>query len=152
MEVLDAGSGARYLHLIQINAGGAETGFLEREQPSKYDKGQVMLHRDRTGPMSVVPLLMLLAAPAASAETAVQRGQVIARGLCSQCHAIGRTDESKHPAAPRFRILDTQTDLSKLSQRIREGLLTGHEDMPMFRFNRADADAMVAYIRSVQSP
>jgi mono/diheme cytochrome c family protein len=39
-----------------------------------------------------------------------------------------------------------------LDQRIREGLLTGHEDMPMFRFGRNDADAMVAYIRSIQVP
>jgi len=40
--------------------------------------------------------------------------------------------------------------LSKLARRIQEGLLAGHEDMPMFRFDRDDADAMVAYIRSVQ--
>jgi hypothetical protein len=31
-------------------------------------------------------------------------------------------------------------------------LLTGHEDMPMFRFDRDDADAMAAYIRSIQGP
>jgi mono/diheme cytochrome c family protein len=86
------------------------------------------------------------------AETAQQRGKVIAQGLCSRCHAIETTGESPHPAAPRFRSLDAQTDLSKLAQRIRGGLLTGHEDMPMFRFDRDDADAMAAYIRSIQGP
>jgi mono/diheme cytochrome c family protein len=85
-------------------------------------------------------------------ETPGQRGEVIANGLCSQCHAIGRAGASQHPAAPRFRSLDNQTDLSKLARRIREGLLTGHEDMPMFRFDRDDADAIVAYIRSIQGP
>jgi mono/diheme cytochrome c family protein len=70
--------------------------------------------------------------------------------MCGGCHAIGRTGDSAHPAAPRFRSLDNRTDLSKLAQRLRGGLLTGHEDMPMFRFNREDADAMVAYMRSVQ--
>jgi hypothetical protein len=60
----------------------------------------------------------------------------------------GVTGESKHPAAPRFRRLDDQTNLSKLSNRIREG----HEGMPLFRFDRDDADAMVIYIRSIQSP
>jgi len=100
-----------------------------------------------------LPLVLALAMPSfASAETLQERGLVIARGLCSPCHAIGRTDDSPHPAAPRFRVLDRQTDLSKLAQRIREGLLTGHEDMPMFRFDRNDADAMVAYIRSIQVP
>ena len=84
------------------------------------------------------------------AETVQQRGKVIAQGLCSRCHAIEIGGDSPHPAAPRFRFLEARTDLSKLARRIREGLLTGHEDMPMFRFDRDDADAMVAYIRSIQ--
>ena len=67
------------------------------------------------------------------------------KGLCSRCHAIETTGDSPHPAAPRFRSLEARTDLSKLARRIRGGLLTGHEDMPMFRFDRDDADAMVAY-------
>jgi cytochrome c len=81
-----------------------------------------------------------------------QRGEAIARERCSSCHAIGRTGDSPHPAAPRFRSLDNRTDLSQLSQRLRQGLITGHQDMPMLRFNRDDADAMVAYMRSVQAP
>jgi mono/diheme cytochrome c family protein len=85
-------------------------------------------------------------------QTLQQRGEIIARGMCSACHAVGRTGDSPHPAAPRFRSLDNQTDLSKLAQRIREGLLTGHADMPMYRFRNQDADAMVAYIRSIQGP
>lgn len=103
--------------------------------------------------IAIVASFMLMTGPATVwAETPVQRGEVIARGLCSPCHAIGRSGESKNPAAPRFRILDNQTDLSKLARRIREGIITGHEDMPLFRFNNDDADAMVAYIRSVQGP
>jgi mono/diheme cytochrome c family protein len=102
---------------------------------------------------SVATLLFLAPVhPSFSAETPQQRGEEIAHGLCSRCHAIGREGDSPFPAAPRFRMLDNQTDLSKLSRRIREGLLTGHEDMPMFRFGRDDADAMVAYIRSIQGP
>ena len=101
---------------------------------------------------TAITLLLMFPAPTGQAEALQQRGEIIARGLCSQCHAIGSTGDSPHPAAPRFRVLDNQTDLSKLSQRIREGLLTGHEDMPLFRFDRNDADAMVAYIRSVQGP
>lgn len=97
-------------------------------------------------------LLMSQVSGACQAETAQQRGKVIAQGLCSRCHAIETTGESPHPAAPRFRSLDARTDLSKLAQRIRGGLLTGHEDMPMFRFDGDDADAMVAYIRSIQGP
>ena len=97
-------------------------------------------------------LLTSQVAGACQAETAQQRGKVIAQGLCSRCHAIESIGDSPLPAAPRFRSLDVRTDLSKLAGRIRGGLLTGHEDMPMFRFDRDDADAMVAYIRSIQAP
>jgi cytochrome c len=110
--------------------------------------------RRRADPSAIaatVILAMLWTGPAL-AETPQQPGEVIARGLCSPCHAIDATGESKLPAAPRFRSLDIRTDLSKLAQRIREGLMTGHEDMPVFRSGRDDADAMVAYIRSIQGP
>jgi cytochrome c len=97
-------------------------------------------------------LLLVSGVPLCHAQTLQQRGEVIARGMCSGCHAVGRTGESPHPAAPRFRVLENQTDLSKLARRLREVLLTGHEDMPMFRFNGRDADAVVAYIRTIQGP
>lgn len=100
----------------------------------------------------VLSLLTALGLSASQAETLQERGKVIAHGLCERCHAIGPTGDSPHSAAPRFRFLDNQIDLSKLAQRIREGLLAGHEDMPMFRFDRDDADAMVAYMRSIQRP
>jgi len=81
-----------------------------------------------------------------------QRGRVLARGLCGGCHATGKTGESPHVAAPRFRTLDRQLDLDKFPQRLREGLLGTHRDMPMFRFSRDDADALVAYLRTLQGP
>lgn len=99
----------------------------------------------------LLPAMLALPSPA-RAETPQQRGAAIADGLCSRCHSIGRTGDSPHAAAPRFRSLDSRTDLSKLARRIREGLLTGHDDMPMFRFDADDANAMVAYIRSIQGP
>jgi cytochrome c len=83
-------------------------------------------------------------------ETLQQRGQQLAQRLCGECHAIGRTGASPLPAAPRFRALDNRVDLSQLPDRIQEGLLSGHQDMPMFRFSRDDADAIVAYMRSIQ--
>lgn len=105
-----------------------------------------------THALARLSLFATLVSSACQAETLQQRGEVLARGLCSPCHAIGNIGDSPHPAAPRFRSLDNRTDLSKLAQRIRGGLMTGHEDMPTFRFDRDDADAMVAYIRSVQGP
>ena len=81
-----------------------------------------------------------------------QRGQVLARGMCGGCHATGKTGESPHISAPHFRELDQQLDLDKFTRRLREGLLGTHRDMPMFRFSRDDADALVAYLRTIQGP
>jgi hypothetical protein len=35
---------------------------------------------------------------------------------------------------------------------LREGLMAGHRDMPMFRFSREDARDFVMYLRSIQAP
>ena len=89
---------------------------------------------------------------AAALSALQQRGRVLARGLCGGCHSTAKTDESPHIAAPPFRQLDRQIDLDKFSRRLREGLLGTHRDMPMFRFSRDDADALVAYLRTLQGP
>jgi len=104
--------------------------------------------------MIVIGLLasQLAAAVAPAAESFQQRGQLIAERMCAACHAIGRTGGSPHAAAPPFRILQDRIDIGQLAQRLRDGLLTGHDDMPMFRFDRVSADAITAYIRSVQAP
>ena len=101
------------------------------------------MRKSRITTFVAVAFLTFQAASICQAETPQQRGGVIASGLCSRCHAVEIIGNSPLPAAPRFRSLDNRTDLSKLARRIREGLLTGHEDMPMFRFDRNDADAMV---------
>lgn len=95
--------------------------------------------------------VMAATQPLFATELQQLHGKELAQRLCSQCHSIGRTDASPLPAAPRFRALDDRIDLSQLPDRIQAGLLSGHEDMPMFRFSHGDADAIVAYIRSIQS-
>ena len=97
-------------------------------------------------------LFALIGANAYAAGTLEKRGKARAQTLCASCHAISATGNSPNPAAPAFRMLGDQMDLSELARRLRRGLLTGHDDMPMFRFKRDDADAMAAYIRSIQGP
>jgi len=43
-------------------------------------------------------------------------------------------------------------DLDSFTARLREGLISGHPDMPMFRFTREDARALTAYLRAIQGP
>lgn len=134
--------------------------FLMKVRTLASGNGFLSVH-DRSCGLQKLRAVMLIAllstvisvACAAEALTPLQqRGKVLARGMCSGCHAVEITGVSSHPSAPRFASLDNRTDLSKLARRLREGLLTGHEDMPTFRFDREDADAMVAYMRSIQGP
>jgi len=81
-----------------------------------------------------------------------QRGQSLAEAMCGGCHAIGSAGASPHASAPPFRRLGNVIDLDAFMERLREGLMSGHPDMPAFRFTREDARALVAYVRTVQGP
>ena len=101
-------------------------------------------------------LLLLVATSAALAEGSPspleQRGRVLAESMCSQCHAVGKSGGSPHAGAPAFRALDRRVDLDSFMERLREGLMVGHPDMPTFRFTREDARAFLLYLRSIQAP
>ncbi len=81
-----------------------------------------------------------------------QRGRALAERMCSDCHAIGPRGQSPHAGAPAFRAIDRRVDLDSFMDRLREGLMVGHPDMPTFRFSREDARAFVLYLRSIQAP
>jgi cytochrome c len=102
-------------------------------------------------------LLLLAATSVASAEDMSpspleQRGRALAERMCSQCHAIGKSGQSPHVGAPVFRALDRRVDLDSFMERLSEGLMVGHPDMPTFRFTREDARAFLLYLRSIQAP
>ena len=94
--------------------------------------------------------LVLGCAEAGALTGRQQRGHARVEKMCAQCHAVGRSGESPHAGAPPFRTLDRRVDLDALESRLREGLASTHPDMPMFRFSREDAKAVVAYLRSIQ--
>src|SRR5215467_8378944 len=102
-------------------------------------------------------LLLLLATSSSSAEDMSsrpleQRGRALAERMCAQCHAIGKSGQSPHAGAPAIRALDRRVDLDSFMERLREGLMVGHPDMPTFRFTREDARAFLLYLRSIQAP
>ena len=93
----------------------------------------------------------LLAAPA-SAQAPTLRGRALAQKMCAECHALERSGKSPVATAPAFRDLPKRLDLDTFSDRLREGLISGHEAMPRFTFKREDAEAFVAYLRSIEAP
>ena len=105
----------------------------------------------------LVVIFLLLATSSSLAQerkasSLEERGRALAERMCSACHAVGKSGESPHVGAPPFRALDRRVELDSFTERLREGLTSGHPDMPTFRFTREDARALLMYLRSIQVP
>jgi len=102
----------------------------------------------------VLALCMVFTVSAACAEDAavLKRGETLLATECSRCHATGRTGESRHPQAPLFRTLAKRYPIESLEEALGEGLISGHPDMPEFKFEGDDVGAIIAYLKSIQAP
>jgi cytochrome c len=101
--------------------------------------------------LSVV--LVLISAGAALPQdkpTLERRGEELLTKNCSRCHAVGRAGDSTHPEAPLFRTLGQRYPIEVLAEALAEGLSSGHPDMPEFRFEIDDVNAILAYLESIQ--
>ena len=97
-------------------------------------------------------LCMIFAASMAFGQDAdaLKRGEALLASECSRCHATGRTGESRHPQAPSFRTLSKRYPIESLEEALGEGLISGHPDMPEFKFESDDVGAIIAYLNSIQ--
>jgi len=103
--------------------------------------------------------LLLLAAAAlftansAFAESAdrLARGHLLVQRYCAGCHAVNREGESPNAAAPPFRDLHQRYAVDNLAEALAEGILVGHPAMPEMRFPPDDVQAILAYLKSVQT-
>ena len=63
---------------------------------------------------------------------------------------MGRSDESPRAGAPAFRDLSQRYEVEALGEALAEGILTGHPEMPEFRFAPHEVDAILRYLQSLQ--
>lgn len=89
--------------------------------------------------------------PAAAAQN-VKQGETLLARDCGRCHAIGRTGDSAHKLAPAFRALAKRYPIESLEEALGEGIMSGHPDMPEFKFDADDVGAIIAYLKSIQQP
>jgi mono/diheme cytochrome c family protein len=103
---------------------------------------------------SLVALELLLAPLPAKTEDvlspAAQRGLIIMRTTCSRCHAIGKIGDSPLPIAPPFRTLHQRYPVEGLQEPLAEGIVTGHPNMPEFRFDPGQVGDIIAYLKSLE--
>ena len=100
------------------------------------------------GALSLLPAFG--AAPALAWDRQVERGRTLARTECARCHAIGRTGASPLRQATPFRALHERYPVEGLAEALTEGIRTGHPAMPEFRFDPDQAEALIAYLKSLE--
>jgi cytochrome c len=99
--------------------------------------------------LTIIALLTLVSLPA-QAQDVSRQGRALLKEFCGECHAIGSRDRSRQATALPFRHLGRKFDLDEFPRMLRRGMLSGHPDMPEFKFKSEDARAAVVYLRSIQ--
>src|SRR5688572_12311911 len=84
-------------------------------------------------------------------ESLANDGRAIAEAQCSACHAVGEYGESPVAAAPTFRTALSRYRADVLEEELINGIRVAHP-MPDFQFNPQGADALIAYLRTIQEP
>lgn len=105
-----------------------------------------------TRAVSLAAAIVLLAAIAPATAQDVKQGETLLARDCGRCHAVGRTGDSAHKFAPAFRSLGKRYPIESLEEALGEGVMSGHPDMPEFKFEAADVGAIIAYLKSIQQP
>lgn len=100
---------------------------------------------------AAIAFAAVFTAPAiAQEQTMLERGRAIAETSCATCHAVERSGESPHREAPALREIANRYSLDSLEEAFGEGIHVGHADMPEFRFEPDEIQALIFYLGSIQ--
>jgi len=80
----------------------------------------------------------------------LKHGEELLVKNCASCHAVGRNGESANKLAPPFRTLGQRYPVESLEESLGEGIMSGHPDMPEFKFDAKDVGAIIVYLKSIQ--
>ena len=98
-----------------------------------------------------VSLCFAAVAPvAAQTPPDVQRGRVLVRTYCAQCHSIDRVGPSPLSIAPPLRDLHRRYPVESLEEAFAEGISTGHPSMPQFRLEPYEINDLIAFLKSLE--
>lgn len=118
------------------------------DQVGEQEKGKTM-KPFRAGFATI--LCFFVAQPgAAQTPPDVQRGLVLAKTHCAQCHSIDKVGPSPLSIAPPFRDLHKRYPIESLEEAFAEGISTGHPSMPQFRFEPDQIGNLIAFLKSLE--
>ncbi len=103
-------------------------------------------------PVMLAALLALASVRSAAADDDTKRGETLLTRDCSRCHAVGRTGASPLKEAPEFRTLGKRYPIESLEEALGEGIMSGHPDMPEFKYDADDVGGIIAYLKAIQQP
>jgi mono/diheme cytochrome c family protein len=104
------------------------------------------------GVMTVTACASLRESKPTTSGADIRAGRVLSERYCAQCHAIGLTGDSPHPAAPRFRNLSERYPIDSLATRFAARISTHHPDMPQWQFDPDQDRQMISFLKSIQRP
>ena len=116
-------------------------------------RSMTLLPLSLAGTAAVAALLAFPPAPANSDQVlspSAQRGRVLLRANCAQCHSIDKVTESPLKIAPPFRTLHLRYPVEDLEEPLAEGIITGHPTMPEYRFDPGQVGDIIAYLKSLE--
>ena len=87
--------------------------------------------------------------PDAAKARVIAEGRRIAQSDCAQCHSIDQSSVSPSAGAPPFRDFAFLNDPDWVAYRLIDGMRLGHDKMPLFNFDVRSADALMAYISTL---
>lgn len=89
--------------------------------------------------------------PPATHEELMGQGEAMVENLCLACHALTTDQESPHPDAFALSQLSQRLTLDELRTDLSDGILVDHPDMPDWWFEPHHTDALIYYLKSIQS-
>ncbi|WP_158626061.1 c-type cytochrome [Arsenicitalea aurantiaca] len=122
--------------------------FIAR--PRHFEPGSRMIFRGLRNPAEVEDVVAYLASLQTPDQIAMRTGKALVETYCGACHATGLEDLGPHTAAPAFRDLHRRYDVADLAEALVEGLSSGHPEMPEFEFEPDQAEAIIAYLKSLE--
>ena len=96
-------------------------------------------------------LALAAAMQPADAAPDLNLGETLLTRHCGACHAVGKSGGSADKSAPALRTLSSRYPVEALEEALGEGFMSGHPDMPEFKFDGDDVGAIIAYLKSIQT-
>jgi mono/diheme cytochrome c family protein len=129
--------------LIAVNDGDRRLRLLFRQVVQGVPVTRILF-------LAAGALLVSATAPSSADDSVmIARGKALVEERCARCHAIGADDKSPHEKAPPFREVVEIYPTEDLAEALAEGIVSGHPDMPVFKFEPPDIEAFLGYLNSL---